>query len=180
MKQKAPLAVKKLEEEQRDVNKITIPEIAALLFVVYRIDMKESKHRKTEFVKALTDEMENDITKYDDYIRGMDQTGSTEVSAEETLAAQQMAPKAAKKLEDKGRDVNKITIPEIAALLFFVYHIDMKTNKHKKPEFVKALIDAMANDITKYDDYFRGLDQTGSAEETLPVQQIPDGVAVAI
>ena len=61
----SPVAVRKLELKQRDVNGITVKEIKAILMKVYTVTLSGSKLNKSDFVRALEKEMANDLSKYE-------------------------------------------------------------------------------------------------------------------
>jgi hypothetical protein len=59
--EKAPAAVRKLEDKGREVMKLTVAEIESVLFSVYNISMDGSKLRKADYVSALEKEMSTNI-----------------------------------------------------------------------------------------------------------------------
>ncbi len=67
--ERAPGAAAKLEEKGRNVVKLTMKEIEAFLFRVYKNTMGGSNLRKPDYVKALEKEMESSIGKYEDFLR---------------------------------------------------------------------------------------------------------------
>ncbi len=73
---------------------------------------------------------------------------------EKNKARDEMAPAVAANLEKKGREVAKLTIQQIEALLFKVYNINVGGSK-KKPDYVNILKKEMENSIGKYEDYLR-------------------------
>ena len=67
--EKAPAAVRKLEDKGREVIKLTVAEIESVLFSVYNITMDGSKLRKADYVSALEKEMSTNIIKYKYFVR---------------------------------------------------------------------------------------------------------------
>ncbi len=57
------------------------------------------------------------------------------------------APGAVPKLEDKGREVMKLTVVEIESVLFSVYYISMDGSKLRKADYVRALEKEMSTNI---------------------------------
>ncbi len=66
--EKAPAAVRKLEDKGHEVVKLIVAEIELLLFSVYNISMDGSKLRKADYVSALEKEMSTNIFKYESFI----------------------------------------------------------------------------------------------------------------
>jgi len=79
------------------------------------------------------------------------------------------APVAIWKLEDKGREVVKITVAEIEPILFSVYNITMDGSKLRKDDCVSALEKEMATNIIKYECFVRNLETVPASEGTLIV-----------
>ncbi len=74
------------------------------------------------------------------------------------------APVAVLKLEDKGREVVKITMAEIESILFSVYNITMDGSKLRKADYVSALEKEMATNIIKYESFVRNLKTVPASE----------------
>ncbi len=70
--EKAPVAVRKLEDKGLEVVKNTVAEIESILFSVYNITMDGSKLRKADYVSALEKEMATNIIKYESFVRNLE------------------------------------------------------------------------------------------------------------
>ena len=57
---------------------------------------------------------------------------------------------ATKKLEEKNRDVNSVTVKEIQSILFAVYNVTLTGSKLRKPDFVSRLKVEMEKNLGKY------------------------------
>ena len=79
------------------------------------------------------------------------------------------APVAIRKLEDKGREVVKITVAEIESILFSVYNITMDGSKLRKADYVSALEKEMATNIIKYESFVRNLETVPASKGTVIV-----------
>ena len=81
------------------------------------------------------------------------------------------APVAVWKLEDKGREVVKITVAEIELILFSVYNLTMDGSKLRKADYVSALEKEMATNINiiKYEFFVRNLETVPASEGTVRV-----------
>ena len=81
------------------------------------------------------------------------------------------APVAVRKLEDKGREVVKITVAEIELILFSVYNLTMDGSKLRKADYVSALEKEMATNINiiKYESFVCNLETVPASEGTVIV-----------
>ena len=77
------------------------------------------------------------------------------------------APVAVRKLEDKGREVVKITVAEIELILFSVYNITMDGSKLRKADCVSALEKEMATNIIKFESFVRNLETVPASKGTV-------------
>ena len=76
------------------------------------------------------------------------------------------APAAVWKLEDKGREVMKLTVAEIElVLLFSVDNITMDGFKLRKADYVSAFKKDMSTNILKYESFICNI-------ETVPVNEV--------
>ena len=76
--ERAPVAVRKLEDKCRKVVKITVAEIESILFSVYNITMDGSKLRKADYVSVLEKEMETNIIKYESFVCNLETVPASE------------------------------------------------------------------------------------------------------
>ena len=65
-------------------------------------------------------------------------------------AYDEKAPASVRKLEERGRDVGRLTVGEIESILFAVYNITLDGLKLRKTDYVSALEKAMTKSICKY------------------------------
>ena len=99
--EKAPSEATKLEGKGHDANKLTVREIEAILFKVYSITLGGS-HRKSNYVKASSNEMTSSIGKYEDYLR---------LLAADNAA---MVPPALAAIEDVHTADSQVEVEELA------------------------------------------------------------------
>ena len=69
---KAPLAATKLEKKGRVVSAITVKEIEAILYKVYNETLSGPNLRKPDYVKALENQFERNIRKYEEFVRSLE------------------------------------------------------------------------------------------------------------
>ena len=89
-------------------------------------------------------------------INSMEDAEREEKAKEVLRQHNEKAPAAARKLEDRGRNVGPLYQGEIEALLFKVYNKDMSgkgSSKLRKADYVKALEAEMQRSIEKYEEY---------------------------
>ena len=70
LEKNAPKAAKKLEKKERKVASLTVPEISAILFMAYNVEVQgaKSKLRKIDYVNMLEKEMTKDTGKYEAFL----------------------------------------------------------------------------------------------------------------
>jgi hypothetical protein len=68
-------------------------------------------------------------------------------------AYDEKAPASVRKLEERGRDVGRLTVVEIESILFAVYNITLDGLKLRKTDYVSALEKEMTRNIGKYESF---------------------------
>ncbi len=65
------------------------------------------------------------------------------------------APASVRKLQERGRDVGRLTVGEIESILFAVYNITLDGSKLSKTDYGSALEKEMTRSIGKYESFIR-------------------------
>ena len=113
-------------------------------------------------------------------INSMEDAEREEKAKEVLRQHNEKAPAAARKLEDRGRNVGPLYQGEIEALLFKVYNKDMSgkgSSKLRKADYVKALEAEMQRSIEKYEEYLAML---GVGTNNVAVNNEVAGADVAV
>ena len=75
--ERAPEAVRKMMEKwEWKVASLTVPEIEAILYIVYKISLSGSKLHKPDYVRALEKELDTNLGKYEAFVKTLWDTKS--------------------------------------------------------------------------------------------------------
>lgn len=66
---RAPEAGRKVEKWEQRVASLTVPEIEAILYGVYKISLSGSKLHRPDYVRALEKELDANLGKYEAFVK---------------------------------------------------------------------------------------------------------------